>query len=172
MNKIIIGITIFLLSLLLITCPLSDGMPIVQGNITITGLNEYNGKFVILYGRIGHSMNAYQIFGFMEINGNVEDMIFSAKGVKISNGTAKIPLHYIREDSSKLENTNDAYKIEGSFYISSSNILINTKETLNYNYGFSMNDVIASGSIKSGTYTMENANTVIGRDNLVDWKDF
>ena len=105
----------------------------------------------------------------LKINGDVKNGVFTVSGVRISNGSAKIPVYYITENGL---DTNWAYIIEGEFELVSSTIYINSSEVMNYYYSFSMENTIASGYMEYGRYFMANSNVNIHNTEFSIWKDY
>jgi hypothetical protein len=75
--------------------PVSGGlMPPAKGKLTITGLSEYDGKYVILDGSIGSTA----ILGIRDLTINEKSGEATFHLVKITNGSVQVPLFSVTDD--------------------------------------------------------------------------
>jgi hypothetical protein len=74
--------------------PAAPTFPAAKGKITITGLDNFNGKYVYATGAVGENIdNMKALVGLTDITGyDTTDVGY--KLVKISEGKAEVPLYY------------------------------------------------------------------------------
>jgi len=146
----------------------SDGGPLTDGLFTLTGLDDYNGKYAFLVGN--RTTYTSFIYGFKERNGTGASALYTWICVPISNNKAEIPLFafsginysnynytetpmminvYIK-DSETVNYTNSAAAIQGATAI--------TFRKLNASYQFTSGIQFTNGK---GTADLSDADDVV-----------
>ena len=150
------------------------GIPVVQAVLTINGLDEYNGKFVILSGYIRWADSDVFTLGITDFSGNVNDNIFVVKGIRISGGKVVVPLYCVSFYSGELSSYLTDSGSRGNYItFNSPTLFISEEETMEYSGSYNMQNIIAVGIFPSGTagaYLRENL--TVDRSAFIDWKDF
>jgi hypothetical protein len=160
---VFIGLFLFI-CLCFTTCSLEgeseNETPVIQEYLTVTGLDAFDGNYVVFYGIITWEAGfgpVYDTIGCNTIRGNPTSNNFSLNGVEISGGRARIPIYAISryEDNwgvfngiltEPIEFIHDAkysYTWELTFYI-------NKKDVVEYVYGYSLGDTVAAGVTQIG----------------------
>ena len=146
---------------------------LIPGIINITNLENYNGKYVIVF-----DDNA--VLSAREINcdKNGKSILFRAE--KIINGEVTMNFyHYERRDDFKYYIRLYCYHdfelihytgepITEYFYNSFKVFIVDT-ENIAFTDGFSLNNVIAIGYTRKGMYGIPKM--IVGRDDFTDWFD-
>jgi hypothetical protein len=81
------------LGLVLMGCGDDDDSTGGGGTFTLTGAEEYNGKYAIVQGQIGE--DGEPLIGYASLDKDSEQI----KGVKINGGTVTIPLYTITDEN-------------------------------------------------------------------------
>lgn len=180
-NRVIFIGSFLFICLFIVACPLESESeseskketPVIQKYLTVTGLDAFNGNYVVFYGKINWGAGlfgaVYDTIGCNTIDGNPAGNNFSLSAVKISDGTARIPIYAISdyEEAWHVFNGILTEPIDDSeeFPLEYSNIweltfYINKMEIMEYVYGYSLGDTVAVGVTRMGLVKMSNEWTV------------
>jgi len=182
-NSFLISLNIFILFCFVFSsCELSDSAgygdgPTVQGNITITGLDAYNGNYLTLYGNMKYG-STYSVFisytiliGTTKLTKKkqyvnvVEIREDSLYGAQIANGSFKIP--YYTMDSSGNVNT---IKTDPPYSFSTVRLYITTEKSMKFKPCLSTENVIATAMMPADW--QESRDFTINKSQLTEWFNF
>lgn len=147
-----------------------DG-PAVQGNVTITGLEAYNGKYITMYGHMNYYNEFSYLIGTTKLTKKAQFGYFvsikedTLDGAQITNGSVKIPYYAMSGSETVLSKT-----YSPPFGFLTVRIYINTEKSIIFRPCFSTENVIATAMIPVGW--QDNRNFTLNKSQLVDWNDF
>jgi len=181
-KRFLISFNIFILFCFVFSsCELSDSAdygdsPAVQGNITITGLDAYNGNYVTLYGYMYSKGTYYSNYNSILVGTTkltkkkhygyvVSISEDSLNGAKIANGSIKIP-YYAMNSSGNV----DTNKLDLPFGISTVRLYINTEKSIKFKPCFSTENVIATAMMPVGR--QESRDFTLDKSQFTEWLDY
>jgi hypothetical protein len=155
--------------------------PVIQKYLTITGLDAFNGNYVVFYGKInwgsGIGGEVYGVIGCDAFSGNPVSNNFSLNGVKISGGTARIPIYAVSDYEenwgvfngvvTKPIDDSETYPLEYS-NIWPITVYINKNELMEYAYGYSLGDTVAAGITRIGVVEMS-LDWTVNKNEFDEW---
>jgi hypothetical protein len=131
----------------------SGSFPQAKGKLTITGLENFNDKYVYVQGLAAGKV----LVGLTDISGYPSNIVY--KLAKISGGKANVPLYTANSSASSYSNSFIAYS--GNDSVSSVSVIILNDSSLSAsNASNSITNNLGMKTITSGTFSNGNIETV------------
>lgn len=176
-NILLISFNIFFLFCFIYSsCELPDTVsygdgPAVQGNVTITGLDAYNGNYVTMYGHMNYNNKFSHLIGTTKLTKKAQYGFFvviredSLNGAQIANGSVKIPYYAMQSNGNVYSN-----KLDLPFGFLTVRFYINTEKSINFKPSFSTENVISTAMMPVGW--QESRDFTLNKSQLTEWFDF
>jgi hypothetical protein len=134
-----------------------ETFPAAKGKVTINGLSEHDGKYIWLSGAAGGK----PLFGITDITGYADPEALAYKLVKISGGTAAVPLYTANPSATSYSDAFVAY--DGNDGVTALTILIindadgslSTTEMETVTSSYAGMKMLLSGTFSSGNLTVD-----------------
>jgi len=125
------------------------GFPAAKGKLTVTGLDNFNGKYVFANGLAGGNV----LQGITDITGYPSDITY--KLASVSNGKAEIPLYTPNNQATSYSNSYTAYS--GNDAVTSLSVIILNENVLKAsNAGSAINSNLGLKQFSTGTFSNGN----------------